>query len=202
MLTAALAFRRETKAAVEDIYDQQAEQQALALIIERRYRNMLRAMHQLIGDAFQLREDFRLTDADTEALLQVAAEQVVRIDSVTVDAIREQLTLGQKLGLSTYEIAHGRPDLGYHGIEGLYSETWAGRADTIARNELLEAQYHSSLNRYQASGLVDSVRAHDGDQDALCAPRNGRIYPIADAPSRAHINCSLVLVPLLREGVV
>ena len=195
-------LERKDDDAVDRIYDSAAEQHALALLVEVRYRRMLRAVHEAIGDAFDIRESFRLTDADTEALLQIAAEQVVRIDETTRAAIREQLELGQRLGLSTWEIAHGVPKLGYHGIEGLYSETWAGRADTIARNELAEAQYHSALNRYQASGLVDRVRAFDGDQDAPCAAQNGRTFPLDDPPKRQHVNCTLVVVPMLREGVI
>ncbi len=202
MTTALRAIERKDDA-IGHLYDQEAEQTALAHILDARYRAMLRAVHNLLGDvAFGQRESFRLTDADVEELLQVAAEQVVRIDTATRAAIREQLTLGERLGLSAWEIAYGRPDIGYGGLEHLFTETWRGRAETIARNELLESAHVASLNRYRASGLVDRVRAHDGDKDNLCAPRNGRVYPIEDAPSRAHINCSLVLVPLLREGVI
>lgn len=188
--------------AVDRIYDQQAEQHALALIVEARYRRMLKAMHEILSDAFDIRESFRLTDADTEALLQIAAEQVVRIDETTRDAIREQLQIGQRLGLSTYEIAHGRPDLGYHGIEGLYEETFKGRSDTIARTELQTAQLESAKNRYAASGLVDHVRIADGDGDAICAARNGKTVPLTEAPSLAHPNCRVAIIPVLREGVV
>ena len=73
-------------------------------------------------------------------LLVEAARQVVRIDETTRQAIAEQLRVGQALGLSTWEIANGNAEIGYHGIEGLYTETWKGRAETIARTELQHAQ--------------------------------------------------------------
>jgi hypothetical protein len=69
----------------------------------------------------------------------------------------------------------------------------------VARNELLEAQHIASLDRFKASGLIRRVRAADGDYDAECSARNGRIYPIGQAPARAHVNCSLQLIPLV-EG--
>lgn len=195
----ALATIERKDDAIERLYDADAEQTALAIIVERRYRAMLNAMHNLLGDVFELREGFRLTDEDTDALLQVAAERVVMIDTATRNAIREQLALGNKLGLNTWEIAYGKPDIGYRGLEGLYAETWRGRSLTIARNELAEAQHVSALNRYQASGLVDRVRAHDGDQDGPCAAQNGRTFPLDEPPKRQHVNCTLVVVPLLRE---
>lgn len=187
---------------LDEIYDADAEQEALLVIVERRYLSLLKAIHHVVADALGLDpiEAFRLRDEDTEALLKVAAEQVVRIDSTTRAALQERLAEGARLGLSGWEIANGSPQDGFAGIDALFTETWRGRADTVARNELLNAQYLSSLDRYKASGLVDHVRAHDGDQDELCSPRNGRTYPIDQAPERAHVNCSLVLVPIVREA--
>jgi hypothetical protein len=191
--------RKDDIADVSDVYDEDEESRALLQIVERRYRSMLRAVHALLGDTvFRDRESFRLTDEAVDEILVHAAEQVVRISDTTRAAIREQLLLGEKLGLSAWEVAHGVPALNYPGIDGIYMERWKGRADTIARNELAEAAYQSSVSRYRDSGLVDRVQAYDGDDDEPCASRNRRIFKLADAPSRAHVNCTLVLVPILR----
>jgi hypothetical protein len=148
-------------------------------------------------------EQFRVHDADVNALLRDAAQRVVRIDETTRQNIAEQLRVGQALGLSTYDIAHGRADIGYHGVDGLYSETWKGRADMIARTELQHAQNESALNRYAASGLVDHVRIIDGcEWDEACCARNNTVVPITDRPQLNHPNCTLVVVPVVREGVI
>ena len=124
-------------------------------------------------------------------LLVEAAHQVVRIDETTRQAIAEQLRLGQDLGLSTWEIANGRADIGYRGIEGLYGETWKGRALTIARTELQHAQNEAALNRYAATGMVDHGRDRGRRRlDAACQARNGRIVSISERPRLLHPHCT------------
>lgn len=188
--------------AIEDLdefYDAESEQMALAQIIEPRYIRMLGAVHELVRTTFPEMEDFRLDDESTASILEHAAKQVVRIDETTRDALRELLKLGQ--GYSQWEIANGVPKDEYPGIEGLFRETWAGRAQTVARNELLEAQHTSALGRYVATGLVDSVRLRDGTSsapDEPCIARNGQVVPLASRPERLHVNCSVVVIPILR----
>src|SRR5262252_1062755 len=189
---------------VDDVYNSDQEQARLFAILEQRYLQMLSAVQAALIRLFPYWSDqFRVRDQDVNALLRDAAQRVVRIDETTRQNIAEQLRIGQSLGFSNYEIAYGRPDVGYHGIDGLYQETWKGRAETIARTELQHAQNESALNRYAASGLVDMVKIIDGDQwDLPCANRNGTTVPITDHPELNHPNCTLVVVPVLREGVL
>jgi len=180
---------------VDDVYDADAEQEALAAIIDKRYRAMLGAIHVLVTEHLGLDPDtFRLRDQDTEALLKVAAEQVVRIDATTRAALQERLAEGTRLGLSNWEIANGSPKDGFAGIDQLFVETWRGRAETVARNESMQAAYSASLNRYQASGLKGHIVAYDGDQDAPCAAQNGKRFALDKPPVRQHVNCTLVPV--------
>lgn len=181
------------------VYDEEDEIERLSAIVKRWYLRMLRGVHEVIGQALGI-DDFVLDDAATRRTLFEAATRVVRISETTRQAIAEMLERGQALGLSTTEIANGVPDIGYRGIDGLYRETWNGRAQAIARTELQHAQVESSLNRYQASDLVDRVRIIDGtDYDDACAARNGKIVPLTERPGLLHPNCTLVLVPVLRE---
>ena len=192
-------------AGVDDVFNSEQEQAWLFAILEQRYLQMLAAVQAALIRLFPgiSDEHFRVRDQDVNALLRVAAQRVVRIDETTRQNIAEQLRVGQAAGFSTYEIAHGRPDVGYHGIEGLYQETWKGRAEMIARTELQHAQNEAALNRYASSGLVDRVKIIDGDEwDLPCAERNGRVVPITDHPELNHPNCTLVVVPVLREGVL
>lgn len=200
-MTTALA----TKAVLDDplagLYDPDDEQERLAEILEQRYRAMLRVMHAIVAAAYPDIENFRLGDDAVNRILIEAASRVVRIDEFTRRAIAEQLRLGQALGLSPWEIANGRPDLEYRGIEGLFQETWARRGETVARTELQHAQITASLDRYQATGIIDRVKIVDGDDDAPCAARNGKVVPLTTRPQLLHPNCTMGLVPVPREDV-
>jgi cell division ATPase FtsA len=189
---------------INDVYDSEAEQERLREILEARYQTMLRAVHEAVRRVFGLtREEFRLPDRVTNVLLMDAARRVAGIDETTRQAIAEQLRIGQELGLSTWEIANGNPEIEYRGIQGLFEETYKGRAETIARTELQHAQVESAMNRYAATGMVDYVQIIDGDDwDIPCAERNGKIVPISERPQLNHPNCTLALVPVMREGIV
>jgi hypothetical protein len=185
-------------ATLEDVYpDEEAE--GLLLILERRYAAMLRAVHALVGDFLGRDpiEDFRLDDADVRRILEHAAERVVRIDETTRSALRELLAEGQRRGLSNWEISNGTDD--FPGIDGLFRETWKGRAELISRTEISESQRVSALDRYRASGIVKRIRVVDGDYDAVCANRNGKVVPLSQAPTLAHPACRLVVIPVV-EG--
>lgn len=187
---------------VDDVYDEEDEQRRLAEILDERYEAVLKAVHELTASAFPELENFRLDDPATRRMLREAAEQVVRIDDTTKAALREVLARGQELGLSNWEIANGSKKTGFPGIEGLFKETWAGRADTIARTEIAHAQNVASLDRYQATGLVDRVKiVENEDADEPCAKRNGKVVPLSARPGLLHPNCRLGLVPVLREGI-
>ena len=183
--------------AADDVYNSDHEQQLLALLLWARYRAMLGAVHELVRVSFGLDPNtFRVDDVATRRLLLEAATRVVRIDETTRQAITQRLAEGQMMGLSPYELAHGTAD--WPGIEGLFEETWNGRAQTVARTELTNAQIVATENRYLATGLVDRVRIYDGDYDEACASRNGRVVPITDQPRPLHPNCTMNLSPVLR----
>ncbi len=187
---------------LEDVYDAKEWQRRLAAVLMPRYVRMLEAWQGLVSSALpQLQaEDFRLDDEATRAILAEAAERVVLIDAATRDAIREQLREGQKRGYSSYEIANGVPGEDYRGIDGLFAVTWKGRAETVAFNELAEAQHLAALDRYRATGLVEKVQlVENEDTDEPCASRNGKIVPLSSNPKRLHVNCRLGLVPVVED---
>ena len=201
----AVTARAETKDAIPDIgdvYDGEDHATRLAGIFGKQYGRMLTAMHLIVAARYPGVEGFRLDDAATRRMLQYAATRVVRIEEVTREAIAEQLATGQALGLSTWEIANGVPSLNYRGIDGLFEETWRNRPETVARTELQEAQRASAIDRYHATGIVDRVELDDGDDwDAVCRGRHGKVVPLEQAPELAHPRCTLVLLPVLREGI-
>jgi hypothetical protein len=189
---------------IADVYAGEEERKLLGEILERRYLGMLTVVHATLLRLFGFdAENFRLPDSATNAMLVEAAHRVVRIDEVTRMAIAEQLRVGQALGLSTHEIAYGVPRIGYHGVDGLYRETWKGRPELIARTELQNAQNEASLNRYAGTGMVDKVKIVDGDDwDDPCRQRNGKTVAISDHPRLNHPRCTLNVIPVLRDGIL
>jgi hypothetical protein len=184
-------------------YDSGDEQSRLLAILERFYTLMLRAVNLLVAAHFNLDPtDFRVDDATTRRILQTAATRVVRIDETTRQAIASSLQEGQARGYSNWQLAYGVPADNFPGINGLFRETWKNRALTVARTELQVAQRDSAIERYLATGLVDRVQIIDGCLwDQPCCDRNDTIVPIEQAPTLLHPNCTLVLVPVMRQGI-
>jgi hypothetical protein len=185
-------------------YDAAQEQPRLLGILGRAYARMLRAVNALVAAHFSIDlSNFRVDDNTTRRLLQHAAARVVRIDQTTRNAIAQTLQTGQARGYSNWQLAHGVPADGFLGIDGLFKETWKNRPDAVARTELQEAQVASAVERYTATGLVDRLTIIDGCQwDAPCCARNGSTVSIANPPELNHPNCTLVVVPVLRQGVL
>lgn len=197
----------EVKAEADDVFDADAERELLERILGAYYAAVLAAVHDVVRQSFIDvpgfdPDQFILEDSATVRLLAQAGTQIVRITETTRQAIASQLQIGAARGYNTFQIAHGVPSEGYSGINGLFRETWAGRAETVARTELQNAQRLAAIDRYNATGLVDEVELIDGeDWDETCAARNGRVVPLSQAPGLAHPNCTLVLLPVIRTGV-
>lgn len=191
--------RLATKALRADDLVPDDEEQRLQIILEAAYRRVLIEMHFLVQDSLPVDPlTFRLADEATEALLQHAATRVVGITSTTRQAIAAKLVAGQRDGLTTQEIADS--------IEHLFQVTWKNRAEMVASTEIGEAQRLAAIDRYKATGLVDRVKISDAtrgtDHTATCLARAGTTVPLDQAPQLDHPRCSLVLIPVLREGVV
>jgi len=100
-------------------------------------------------------------------------------------------------GLTASQIAYGTPE--FPGIDGLFEDTWKSRPLTIARTELQKAQLQATVQRFQTlgRGVVTGLLIHDGDHDAACAARDGRIVPVSQSPSLLHPNCRLTVSPVI-----
>lgn len=71
------------------------------------------------------------------------------------------------------------------------------RAEMVARTELMNAYNSAALASYESAGL-GQVQAIDGDDDAVCAARNGQIYSLDDANAiEDHPNGTLDWVPVV-----
>jgi hypothetical protein len=185
---------------VEDIYDEADETRRLSLILESAYLRALRDIHLIVTEAFDLDPaEFRLPDdAARDWAAKQAAARVTMISQTTRDALRELIADSIEDGRSTAEVIEA--------IERLFTETWKGRAEMVATSEITEAQRLGSLDRYTASGLVDRIKISDANRGTnhtdVCLARNGTTVPIDEAPAMDHPNCSILYIPVLREGVI
>ncbi len=181
---------------IQQVYDADAERKRLAETLVLMYLAMLSAMQRIIKQALRMPAPDLTVDpsAIRRAILRAGARAVM-IDATTQRMIAQTIARGQMLGLTNDEIANGTANGSFGGIEALFEQTWNGRAATIVRTELQQALLDASVDRFQASGVVKWVRAHDGDFDASCAARDGRIYPIGNPPQLLHPNCTLVISP-------
>lgn len=183
-------------ASIDHLYDSDNERRRLIEIVALMYLAMLFAMQRLATQVLHLRlTDLNVDKAVARRFALEASARAVMIDATTQKMIGQTIARGQMLGLTNAEIANGTADGSFAGIEGLFSETWKGRAEMIVKTELQKAMLDASVDRFNASGVVKWVRAHDGDFDEACSRRNGRIYPISNPPQLLHPNCTLVLTP-------
>lgn len=189
-----LAHKQLDPTTLELLIDWRAEELRLMVLLEPMYRAVDRAQARIVAQALDLDPaTFRVDDPIvTEQLSRTAAERAVLITETSRRQLRELIAQGQSDGLTTQEIADS--------IRHLFDVTWAGRAETVARTELGEAQRVSAIARYRQSGKVDRVYIRDGEDDEPCRSRNGTTVPLSEAPGLAHPNCVLTLVPVVREG--
>lgn len=194
-----MTARLATKALRADDLVPEEDELRLLAALEPMWRRVLLELHFLTQDTLPVNPlDFRLRDESTEALLNEAARRVVGITETTRQAIARKLTDGQRDGLTTQEIADS--------IESLFTVTWKNRAEMVASTEIGEAQRLAAIDRYTASGVVDRVKISDATRGTqhteTCLARAGKTVPLDEAPPLDHPRCSLVLIPVLREGVI
>lgn len=128
----------------------------------------------------------------------------LRVRAIT-ESTRRDIAAKIASGLSSgFSVAELRDSLA-----GLFTETYRGRSETIARTESMLAYGHASTLGFRESGVVDRIQCFDnhthtesyGASDGLtCAQRDGFISPL-DASEKhlvaEHPNGSLVVTPIL-----
>lgn len=127
--------------------------------------------------------------------------RVTDINETTRQDIASVITKGGEAGRSVDQIADD--------LSGLFDETYAGRALTIARTESMVSYGEASILGYKESGVVDRAQILDnpahtdsyGASDGLtCAQRDGIIVPLDQAMEHIyadHPNGSACAAPVL-----
>ena len=128
-------------------------------------------------------------------------KRIVRIAERTRRDVIRVIANGTQEGQTIAQIADG--------IRNLFEQTYAGRAQTVARTETQVAYNRSSILSYQESGVVTQAELldnpeHDEDYGAAdgltCAERDGLVVDLADVDIHIlgeHPNGSLIVTPLI-----
>lgn len=187
---------KQGEADLHGIRDDDLELRLLTAIFVLWYGATMRAVHTVVLRVLNLSQ-VPLDDPSVRKIVLAGRAAAVGVDATTRRMIAERIAEGLEMGLSARQIAYGTND--FPGISGLFKTTWKGRPLTVARTELQKAQLLATVQRFQTvgRGVVTGLLAHDGDHDAACAARDGRIYPLNNPPDLLHPNCRLVVSPIV-----
>lgn len=141
----------------------------------------------LLGEAVE--------DLPSEAVRQRTfneiGRRIVGINATTRADVARIVTLALDEGVSLDELAKR--------LRGLFTETYKGRAMTVARTESAHHYNQGSVHAYRESNVVEAVTVYDGDIDSGCAAVNGTTQTLewADANPVEHPNCQRVFAPVV-----
>jgi len=174
------------KASVPDgWWDTDAEDAALRAALDDPYKRLARGAMQAVANSMDRVVMPKRLDRVLEQALKAAGSRISGINEVTRQAIAEQLTEGVRRGYSIDQLVRGVPDENFVGVQNAPLKNGIPafdeyRAELIARTETMNAYNDAALRGYGSFG-VKEVLAIDGDKDAECEQRDGRVYTIDDA---------------------
>ena len=128
---------------------------------------------------------------------------IVRINEKTREDIAGVVETGMRNGYSVPQIAQGYPKENYPGIQGVFDQASAARAETIARTETARI-YNAAANASYEEAGVTHVEVIDGDGDAACKAANGSKWTLehAKANPTQHPNAVMAGTRVLAVGEV
>ncbi len=175
--------------------------QELEKILKRWFVAIAEASWETINLSIGVTVAFDLTDPSITRMLSKAAESVKGITETTRNALIDALHYGNEQGWSIQQLVRG--DEGHAGLSSIIEESYKGRATTIARTELGNAQNTVTSERYKASG-IENVGIEDNgdtDDDDECKEANGQIWTLEyfNAHPLEHPNCTRCAYAILKD---
>lgn len=164
----------------------------LAKLLER----PLSAMAQNVNQAINRVVPVKAAPAGVvERALERGAARITKINDRTRDAVQAWLVQGLAEGLSPVALAESiEQGVKLDNGQPAFDEY---RAELIARTELADAYNAASIASYEDAGITQ-LEAIDGDDDEVCAERNGQVFSIEEALQiEDHPNGTLDWVPVI-----
>ena len=205
-LADAIAQRAEDGAKADDLptVEQlflESDGRRLLELVQRYYVEVIGASWETWNLSLGLEVAFEQSDPAVVEALKVAGSQVRLISETTRTALQELLTYGAEQGWSVGQLVRGTDDR--PGLRALVAETYKGRARTIARTELGEAQQTAATARYKAAGVARVLVLDNGfdDSDPTCTDLNGTVQTLdwAQRNKLQHPNCVRAFAPYFEE---
>lgn len=140
---------------------------------------------------------FDLTDPAVTELLDDAGNRIKQISNTTLEAVRDLLKYANDNGWSIDHLVRGGD--GKPGLRDIVAQTYKGRAKTIARTELGNAQNRAAYHRFFGAGVTKVYVLDDGigDEDEPCVAVNQSVKPIEWMIDNVleHPNCTRAFAP-------
>ena len=177
------------------------DRKKLEALVKRFYVEVLTLSWDQWNYVLGVEKAFDLEDPLVGRLLKLAAQNVKEINDTTMNEIRDALKYGNANGWSVDQLVRG--DENQPGLRDIVDETYKGRARTIARTELGEAQNSATVSRYKEAGvkLVEILDGGNTDDDEECQIANGQIWTVDyfNANSLEHPNCTRAAAPVFDD---
>jgi HK97 family phage portal protein len=127
-------------------------------------------------------------------------QRITGINEATRDALESRITAMLGEGTTIPDLANA--------VQELVTETYQGRATTIARTESMLAYGTASTDAYAASGVVQYAELHDnpghttdpGSDGLTCSERNNLVVPLTQVSRHLqaeHPNGTLAVSPIV-----
>lgn len=174
-------------------------------LVKRFYASIIETSWDTWNTALGVAIAFDLADPLVTQVLGKAATRVLDINQTTLEALRSALEQASEAGWGVDQLVRGDPANGIPGLRDIVEETYKGRAETIARTELGEAQNAATAGRYKAAG-VDRVEildnGNEATDDADCIDANGQIWTLSyfEANPLQHPNCTRAAAPYFGDA--
>jgi hypothetical protein len=186
-------------------WDTAAENAALRETLKRLYLASGRSSLQVVADGLNRIVPNKAVDRVLTDLLQYGGSRIADINAKTLQAITFELAEGARRGYTMNQLIDGVPGEGFKGVLNVGMENGVGvwgdvRAETIARTETALSYNRAALDAYKEF-RVSRVLAYDGDDDEVCASRNGQEFDLEDAFAiEDHPNGTLDWAPVVDDG--
>ena len=155
-----------------------ADERELVTLLKRWYIAIIELSWETMNLSMGVTVAFDLTDPAVTRALANAGKRVKDIMETTRQELVECLQYGNENGWSIGRLVRG--DENQRGIRDIVENTYKGRAESIARTELGEAQNRATVERYKSGGveLVEILDNGNDDDDEPCKIAAGQIWTV------------------------
>lgn len=187
-----------------DLIDWEEEENLLRSLMDKFYATAGELAAADASATLGVQIDWALSNPNIQRTMGMLSKRIVGINETTRLDVSKVIADSLTEGVTLDELA-GR-------LDGMFAETYKGRAMTVARTESMYSYSMSSLRSYEESGVIESVEFadnpdHDTDPmpptDTTCADRNGHeteLGKASDYVDSAHPNCILAVLPIVKLG--